>query len=137
MQYQCHLPIPPSGNNLFANGKNGGRFPTKQYKNWRLAAEAMNLTFPEGFPENQCWGLSLNLGPFQRKGFRRGRDIDNAAKAVIDFLCAKTGLEDENLDELLIRREFKQSRRPPDHMIVATLWTLEDEGLEQSNDGLR
>lgn len=38
-EFRFTLPIPPSLNNAYANSKDGrGRFPSKQHKEWKIAA---------------------------------------------------------------------------------------------------
>lgn len=91
------LPIPPSVNNLFVNGKNGqGRYPSSRYTAWKREAQEaildqvirgglvlpMTITFQVG--------LTITISEKCRS------DLDNCAKAIIDFLVAQGIIQDDS-----------------------------------------
>jgi Holliday junction resolvase RusA-like endonuclease len=95
------LPLPPSANNLFANARAGhGRYITKAYKTWR---------------EEAGWSLKAQawqsvIGPYELHitlpKMRKGSDIDNRAKGIIDLLAEhKVTDDDEFLRHLTIGRD--------------------------------
>lgn len=73
------IPIPPSLNNIFANGKKG-RFKTAAYKAWRAEAGYKILAQR---PEKHSGDVLVNIqiGPRIPNA-----DIDNRIKAVLDVL---------------------------------------------------
>ena len=82
------LPVAPSTNNLFANGKHG-RFITDHYKAWRTEAGVMlNLARVEPFGRMRV-ELEI-LIPEKTRG-----DISNRVKATEDLLVAHKIIEDD------------------------------------------
>lgn len=80
--------FPPSVNNLFPTGKHGKRFRSREYECWINSSEAAlwmtkftNMTGPVS--------VSITL---EDKG---NRDIDNFAKAILDFLVRYHVIEDD------------------------------------------
>lgn len=104
MTLWLRLPIPPSLNAMFANSRNGsgrGRFKTGVYKDWLMEADIW-ITPPRARPEPLPagpYGIEIKL-PKKMRG-----DIDNRAKAVIDFLVSR-GItpDDKFLHCLTLRR---------------------------------
>jgi Holliday junction resolvase RusA-like endonuclease len=72
------VPVPPSTNNLFVSGRGGKRFPSQKYKAWRLVAiPQLQLLAPvEVYPVRAVLVVVGKL--------RKGRDIDNLVKAILD-----------------------------------------------------
>lgn len=94
------LPVPPSTNNLFANGKGSGRFITAKYSAWRTEAGWMlQLARPVPFG-----GMKVSVVLYvPRKP--ASRDIDNFCKGPLDLLTAhKIINDDKQVEELIVRR---------------------------------
>lgn len=98
------LPLPPSGNNLFANNRRGGRFKTEAYQAW--LSEAVPLihfaaTGRDGL--GQLTGQPARVsGPYALhmqagKPDKRKRDLGNLWKALEDALRAGGVIEDDSL----------------------------------------
>ena len=93
-EIRIRLPFPPSTNGLFAHGLVNGkvrRFPTKQYKSWRRAAEIIIRSHRL----RQCREpvvVKLELTPRDA----RPRDADNYAKPVLDALVEAGLLIDDS-----------------------------------------
>lgn len=93
-----NIPVPPSVNGMFANkaargGKPGGRFKTKEYKNWIAEAgwsirEQMTAEGCDPVP-----GRVLVVIGVERKSLQA--DIDNRCKAVLDLLVTQKVIEDD------------------------------------------
>ena len=77
------LPMPPSSNGLFANGKNGGRFKTQRYCDWINAAGVEIL---RQRPQKFVGPVTL-LYEVQRPKGRRF-DLGNREKALTDLLVS-------------------------------------------------
>lgn len=93
------LPVPPSTNNLFANGK-GGRFITDKYKAWRdNAGWMLNIARPGTFGAMK---VAIKLYVPRKPA---SRDIDNFAKGPIDLLVAHRVInDDKQVERLVIER---------------------------------
>ena len=77
---RLELPTPPSLNNLFRNDGDGGRKPTGRYAEWRrIAATHLWLGYKR---TEQPVNITITV---EDKG---RRDLDNCAKAVLDFCVA-------------------------------------------------
>lgn len=91
-----HFPVPPSTNNLFCNGANGGRFPSQAYAAWK--AVAGNVITQARRPRI--------TGPVEVtitiKEPTRKRDLDNCAKAVLDLLVKANVIEAD--DHTVLRK---------------------------------
>jgi crossover junction endodeoxyribonuclease RusA len=76
------LPVPPSVNALFANGKAGrGRFKTTKYKQW------IELATWEFYRQRKS--VARILGPYTieiRLPHNMRGDVDNRTKAMLDLL---------------------------------------------------
>lgn len=89
--------VPPSVNNLFrAGGKadGGKRFTTKAYKSWIAlnAGKLASLIPVRSYPV----GIKLTI----EGKLRKGRDIDNLCKAIIDCLVRVGILADDNWEHV-------------------------------------
>lgn len=97
------LPLPPSVNNLFGN-RAGGRFKTQAYRDWIKAAKAsLWVQKPAGgFPffDGPFW-VAIAV-PLTMRG-----DVDNRAKAPIDFLKKGVGCipDDSHAFEAKVTRD--------------------------------
>lgn len=88
------LPVPPSLNNLYpTNRRTGKRFPSSQYQRWRRAAMARLLEqwreLRPALPVTGARTIRIRL-PQNTRG-----DVDNRAKAPLDFL-AKNGVTNDD-----------------------------------------
>lgn len=95
MRTHINLPFPPSVNSLYNNRK-GGRCKTKRYKEWEANATEMLLRQNRGKHQNQ---VAVNI--FATKPDKRKRDIDNIAKATLDFLVSMGIILDDSLIQIL------------------------------------
>lgn len=87
------LPIPPSVNNLFANGKKG-RYRTAAYEEWSRMGIAMLAAQRVGVAQVPCRVVvTIRGGP----GFSKLRDIDNTLKPVLDLLVNAGVLPGDNV----------------------------------------
>jgi Holliday junction resolvase RusA-like endonuclease len=96
------LPVPPSTNNLFVNGKRG-RFKSQRYKDWEAEAEsALWERRPKGIVIG-AYKVAIVL-PEMIRG-----DIDNRSKAIIDFMV-KMGLtpDDKHMWKVSVERNPNQ-----------------------------
>lgn len=93
------LPVPPSTNNLFANGKRG-RYLTDAYDAWRTEAGLkLNLARPIPFGAIKV-AVSLFV---PRKP--KSRDIDNFCKAPLDLLVKHRVInDDKQVERLTVER---------------------------------
>lgn len=94
MSVSIWLPWPPSTNNLFSQGRVGGkirRFPSTQYKRWRKVASGLIMAARiKKFTEPVV--IKLHLNPPDS----RPRDADNYTKAVVDSLVQGGVIEDDD-----------------------------------------
>lgn len=85
-----YVDVPPSVNNLFCTGKNGKRFPSKEYKlwvaenGWKLA----RLGAVKRYPVAIVFTVEFEL--------RKGRDLDNLNKAILDTMKKVKVIEDDD-----------------------------------------
>jgi len=94
MRQVFHLPYPISVNDMFANnnGRGRGRYPTKEYRAWKVHAEkAIRKTGVQLID-----GLTVVDIEIGRKDGRR-RDIDNQIKGILDMLTHMGVIEDDYL----------------------------------------
>ncbi len=102
------LPLPPSANACWRNGKGGrGRYRTDVYKRWiadakMLAIASLPVPAPVFAP-----GYSVKVSV----GMNRLRDLDNIAKPIIDTLVVALGLPDDRwCDRIELDREGPMGR---------------------------
>lgn len=82
------IPAPPSVNAMFANRK-GGRFKTREYKNWLAEAGWMlREQLPDPVPGRVVVTISV-----ERESLLA--DIDNRCKAILDLLVLQKVIEDD------------------------------------------
>lgn len=91
------LPMPPSTNNLYVNGRKG-RFPSQKYETWKMEAWTEMLSQR---PSKVAGPVSLTY-VFQDRADNRRRDLDNLIKAPTDFLVAQGIIEAD--DSRIVRR---------------------------------
>lgn len=88
------LAPPPSANHLWrANHKSKRMYRSKSYSAW-LTYSHLTVGRPGRFDKPVAVRLSFYGG----KGFRKGRDLDNCEKAIMDFLQHCGVIEDDNYD---------------------------------------
>lgn len=91
---RLELPMPPSVNNMFVNGKNGrGRFASPAYKGWRAEAGWMVKQQIRGRKIDGPYKLDIALV----KPHRGRLDLDNRLKAAIDLLVHLQVTPDDSL----------------------------------------
>lgn len=92
------LPLPPSTNNLFGNGKRG-RYRTDRYDAWiTKAGLTLNTQGVQAIAAPR-YGVSIGL-PLKCRA-----DIDNTAKPILDLLVKHRLIaDDRNVTELLIKK---------------------------------
>lgn len=96
MRHSFRLTIPPSVNNIWRRGKKG-TYLAPSYRTWielhRLQVESV---FGESTaPISLCrLEIKVNGGT----GLRKGRDLDNLAKAICDLLVRCCVITDDNYD---------------------------------------
>jgi Holliday junction resolvase RusA-like endonuclease len=94
--WTCWLPFPPTVNNLFAHGLVKGRirrFPSRQYKAWRLeAVTRIRAAWRTRPPWPVPVVIKLELVPADR----RPRDASNYVKPVEDALVEARVLVDDS-----------------------------------------
>jgi Holliday junction resolvase RusA-like endonuclease len=89
MSNALRLPMPPSVNHLYPSGKNGRRFPSKEYKSWRTeAGYSLLAQRPEKVKGDVV--LTMLFGPRIRNA-----DVTNRIKAVEDLLVEMRVIEDD------------------------------------------
>lgn len=82
------LPVPPSTNNLFANGRNGGRFKTQAYKQWLRVA---GYTLLAQRPEKHSGPVEITIhAPHNAR-----RDLGNFEKPLSDLLVEHRIITDD------------------------------------------
>lgn len=100
------LPLPPSTNNLYAN-RAGGRYPTAAYKKWQQTAAAIIIGSPRVI--TPC---AITIEITRGKGWRRGCDVANREKAVIDALVKHNVIPDDGWEHVCIVTMKYQPDRP-------------------------
>jgi Holliday junction resolvase RusA-like endonuclease len=87
--------LPPSANNLFANGIHG-RFKTPRYKAWlTLAGHEINRQKPK--PVIGPYTMSIRLGKVRQR-----RDLSNCCKGLEDILVTYGIVEDDSKCQSLL-----------------------------------
>lgn len=131
------LPVPPSANNLYVNGRGGRRFKSKGYKAWlrECAVYLRHLDYrrhfdkPGGKKDKTKCVIILDV-PINYK-----RDLDNVIKPTQDALRRSAVIPDDRyVDEVHAYRA-----RPPyddggDRMTVCVLKEVSD-GVAGGNSG--
>lgn len=82
--------IPPSVNKIWLRGKHGNYLAPK-YKAW-IGLESPKISTQNIITSNGHVVIDIHGG----KGWRKGRDIDNALKAVLDLLVRCYIVADDN-----------------------------------------
>lgn len=112
-----NLPFPPTTNTLFPTGKHGKRFKSKKYVEWLVAStysfkgqHILRMAWPnyEWMGESHTFTgpveVSIRFGWPKRqdgKPSERKRDLDNLAKAPLDFLTQRGVWTDDSLIQKL------------------------------------
>jgi len=86
------LPLPPSSNNMFVNGKAGrGRFISPLYRAWKTEAGLLARSQSKQRIEGP-FAVQINaVRPDKRR-----RDIDNMIKPLVDLLVAQGFVTDDS-----------------------------------------
>jgi len=85
-EYLCILlPLPPSANRLNrATSKRGKPYPSPQYTRW--SGEAYYALKQQNVSARFAGPVKVTIA--RNKATSRGQDVDNAIKAVLDFLTS-------------------------------------------------
>lgn len=89
------LPPPPSVWGLYKTGRHRQRYKSKNYKAWLTYAHLIT-----GKPGSFNRPVAIRLSFYGGNGFRKGRDLDNCEKALLDFLCQAKIIEDDSFDHV-------------------------------------
>jgi len=102
-KFSVVLPMPPTTNNMFVNNPRGGRFPSKEYKDWqRSAGTPLDGPWPERFEDaDDLWWKWR----FTVYGLTKVSDLSNRIKAPEDMIVTMTGLKDHKVIGLHAYRE--------------------------------
>lgn len=90
------LPIPPSVNSIW-HRKGRKVYRSKAYTLWLKAADEAAIA--QGKLIGSPWKggpVQISMTVFRGKGWRKGRDLDNCAKVVIDWLRSRGHLVDDS-----------------------------------------
>ena len=86
------LPTPPSGNNLFATGRNKGRFRTAKYEGWcKEAGWELAIQRPPKLTERVSIQIEVREPPTNAR-----EDLDNRAKPCLDLLVSHRIIPDDS-----------------------------------------
>jgi len=88
---------PPSVNRIWQRGRGGGVFRSRAYSTWLRASHLLC-----GQAGAILGSVVIRISIHGGKGWRQGRDIDNAAKPIIDFLVHSGVIMDDNYE--VVRR---------------------------------
>jgi crossover junction endodeoxyribonuclease RusA len=105
------IPIPPSVNGIWRAVSRGGRthcIKSAPYKRWlNVVVPLMRMGLPHVPPPARV--LILIYGG---KGWRRGRDLDNVAKVVLDGLRHAQRIEDDSTEHVVeVRMRYHPAKR--------------------------
>lgn len=119
-QLLLRLSPPPSVNHIWNRGKGGKVYRSRAYQTWI----ARNL-FHAGRKVRQVPGpVSVEILIWGGKGWRKGRDIDNCLKPLMDFLQHIGAIEDDCSDvvtEIVVK--YKSPLKPSDKSYIdLTVW---------------
>jgi Holliday junction resolvase RusA-like endonuclease len=111
------LPMPPSVNGLWANGKHGKRYRTQVYDSWiyEAGAEIMRQR-----PKKHVGPVVLSY-EVQEPAGKRKYDLGNREKAVTDLLVSHQIIE---ADDNTIVREIKLKWAPDINGVRVTIAPL-------------
>lgn len=107
------LPLPPSTNNLFVNGKRG-RFKSQKYKDWEEDAGLYLMQQKE-------WKSQKVIGPYELEilvSQKMRGDISNRIKAVEDMLVSIEATSDDSNAQ---RVSIERSADVPEHDCYVTV----------------
>lgn len=98
-----YLPLPPSTNNLFRNGSNGGRYKTQNYAAW-ISEAGWELKKQKV----RYVGGKVKITYLVNRKDNRKRDLSNLCKAVEDLLVDHSIIDDDSkIEEFSMRWEGK------------------------------
>lgn len=106
-RFSVKLPAPPSANQMYRYlvvNKLVRPVPSKAYVSWKKAAKSALSPGDENLfkgSEQLSWSLVLYAN------LSHVRDLDNAAKAVIDMIAKHYALSDKWLDRIYLERTTK------------------------------
>ena len=81
--FSCSLPYPPSANTMYIVNRQGRRFASKNYREWKASAlERSGKHDPPVFGPEERLHLEIRVFPPDR----RKRDLDNLTKPIQDLL---------------------------------------------------
>jgi len=90
MIFTMTLPVPPSVNNMFVNVRGRGRVPSSRYTKWKKAAlsHLWGVRLPPTIKHHVCVYIVVTE--------KCRSDLDNCAKAVLDFLVQNKIIADDS-----------------------------------------
>lgn len=89
---QVELALPPTSNNLFINVQGRGRVPSPKYREWKAIAQ---LAFARMQPAS-VFPVAVHITVCGGKGFRKGSDICNREKGILDAMVEAGVLPDDS-----------------------------------------
>lgn len=89
---QVEVVLPPTSNNLFINVNGRGRVPSPKYREWKAIAQ---LAFARMQPA-EVFPVSVHITVCGGKGFRKGSDICNREKGILDAMVEAGVLPDDS-----------------------------------------
>ena len=92
-----HLSPPPSTNRIWQRGRGGQVFRSKAYTTWLRRSHIV-----AGRPGKVDGRVMIRVKIIGGKGWRKGRDVDNIQKPLLDFLVHCGVIEDDNWE--IVRR---------------------------------
>lgn len=124
------VPIPPSLNNAYTNGRgHGRRVLTGEGRDYKDAVASILLykAQPSNGFETAIGRPGARIGLTFRLWFptRRRRDISNCVKLIEDALAETIGFDDCAVDRVLVERAGYDAAQPRCEVIVEVLVTVE------------
>ena len=115
---EIELPLPPTSNNLFPTGRNGKRFISPEYREWKkVAADKLNNV--------QAWKgeypVRITIVVVRGKGWKESSDIANREKATVDSLVQNGIIEADDclhVRPLVMDYDPTGSRKNPPYVRV-------------------
>ena len=109
------LSPPPSVNHIWNRGRGGKVYRSRAYQTW-----IVRNMFTTGRKVRQVPGpVSVEIHIWGGKGWRRGRDIDNVLKPLMDYLQHIEAIEDDCSDIVQsITVKFYNPQKPSDKSYI-------------------
>ncbi len=135
------MPIGPSVNAAYATGKYGRRFKSKEMRDWeremdiwaksvkhktslKVAQEALKLTSKKTNLEITLNFLFEKGRILCKDGSSKRLDLDNRAKAILDNLSKKIGIDDCRFWKVILNKQIQRQGIPDECDARITVWGL-------------